>query len=97
MTSMKTLSAVLVLSAAIASPVFAAGREGGGPIGPGNRDGLTPQPRATVHHVAYRHSSFRGAYNRWDPEFSRNLQNFGFSGRDPSRIGGAAAWLRPGG
>jgi hypothetical protein len=97
MISMKTLSAVLVLSAAVASPVFAAGEEGGGPIGPGSRNGLTPQPRATVHRVAYSHRSFRGAYSRWDPELSRNLQNFGFSGRDPSRIGGEAAWLRPGG
>lgn len=97
MTSMKTLSVVIVLSAAIASPAFAAGAEGGGPIGPGSRNGLTPQPRASVHHVAYRHSSFRGAYNRWDPEFTRNQQNYGFSGRDASRIGGEAPWLRPGG
>ena len=98
MTSMKTLSAALVLSVAIASPVFAAGQEGGGPIGPGSRNGLTPQAKATVHHVsADRHGSFRGAYNRWDPEFSRNQQNFGFSGRDPSRIGGEDPSLHPSG
>jgi hypothetical protein len=97
MTSLKTLSVVLVLSAAIASPVFAA-EEGGGSIGAGSRNGLTSQLRATVHRVsADSRSSFRGAYNRWDPEFTRNLQNFGFSGRDRSRIGGEAAWLHPGG
>jgi hypothetical protein len=44
MTRMKILSAALVVSAAIASPVFAGGREGGGPIGPGSSNGLTPQP-----------------------------------------------------
>jgi len=98
MTNLTTLATIAMLAAATASPVFAAGQEGGGPIGPGSRNGLTPQAKATVHHVsADRHGSFRGAYNRWDPEFSRNQQNFGFSGRDPSRIGGQAAWLRPGG
>jgi hypothetical protein len=44
MTNLKTLAAIAILSAATASPVFAAGQEGGGPIGPGSSNGLTPQP-----------------------------------------------------
>jgi hypothetical protein len=46
---MKILSAALVVSAAIASPVFAGGQEGGGPIGPGSSNGLTPQPGPIYH------------------------------------------------
>jgi hypothetical protein len=94
MTNLKTLGLALVLSTAIASPVFAAGNEG--PIGSHYR--LTPHPGH--HHV--RHSQhFRGAYNQSyrqtdpDPEFQRNIENFGFSGRDPSRIGGEDPNLHP--
>ena len=72
MTRMKTLSAVIILSAAVATPVFA-------------------QPG---HHGR---SNYRGAYNQLNgpsyaaPETSeekRNLENFGWTGRDPSRPGG---------
>ncbi len=31
----------------------------------------------------------------FDPEFQRNRENFGFSGRDPSRIGGEDPTLHP--
>ena len=31
----------------------------------------------------------------YDPEFQRNRENFGFSGRDPSRIGGEDPSLHP--
>jgi len=88
MTSIKTISAVAVLAAAIATPVLA---QDAGVIGPGSRYGLTPQPGATYHHVH--------AYNMWngsDSEFRRNKQNYGFSGRDHSRVGGEAPWLHPG-
>jgi hypothetical protein len=79
MTTMKTLSAAIILSAAIATPVFA-------------------QP---THHVR----NFRGAYNQLnEPSFAiprteegRNLENFGFSGRDPSRVGGEDPSLNPSG
>jgi hypothetical protein len=99
MTNLRTLSAALILSAAIVTPVLA---QDAGPIGPGSRDGLTPQPGATYHHSRMHHrSGFRVAYNRWyghyDPEFRRNKQNFGFSGRDRSRVGGEAPWLHPSG
>jgi hypothetical protein len=30
-----------------------------------------------------------------DPELQRNIDNFGFSGRDPSRIGGVDPDLNP--
>jgi hypothetical protein len=49
MTNLKTLATVAMLSAATASPVFAAGQEGGGPIGPGSSNGLTPQPGPMFH------------------------------------------------
>jgi len=64
MTKLKTSVAAAILSVAIAGPVFAAGSQGGGPIGPGSRHGLTPQPRP-IHHVTHR-SGFLGAYNQWN-------------------------------
>jgi len=46
---------------------------------------------------------FRGAYDQWKSssapltaEEERNLEDFGFSGRDPSRPGGEDPSLRPG-
>jgi hypothetical protein len=87
---MKILGAALILSAGIASPIFAAGQEGGGPIGPGN--GLTPQP-GPIYHQSWAYH--RGAYNQWnghyDPEFQHNNEELGFSGRDrsPPRLSSA--------
>ena len=49
MTNLKTLATIAMLSAAAASPVFAAGQEGGGPIGPGSSNGLTPQSGPMFH------------------------------------------------
>jgi hypothetical protein len=99
MTKMKALSAVIIFSAAFAAPVFAQAA-----IGPGN--GLEPQL------VTYRsndhvpdHQNFRGAYNQSGASFyapltneeQRNVEDFGFSGRDPSRVGGENPYLHPGG
>jgi hypothetical protein len=78
MTKIKTLTAVMILSTAVATPVFAKG---------------------SFHHDR----SFRGAYNQMsEPSFAvaptraeRNIQNFGFSGRDPSRVGGWDPNLNP--
>ena len=83
------LISVVVLSAAIATPAFAQG--------PGvSRKGWGPKP--ATFHQGNRHN-FRGAYNRssghYDPEFQRNKENFGFSGRDPSRVGGEDPALHP--
>jgi hypothetical protein len=80
MTRTKLLSAVLLLSAAVATPAFA-----------------QDHGRAHVRH-------FRGAYNQMiGPSYyagpssraERNLENFGFSGRDPSRVGGMDPNLNP--
>jgi len=82
----KTLGVALILSAAIASPV------------------LAQDATARPHHArAYDQSNFRGAYNQQvngdyaprTPEEMRNLENFGFSGRDPSRVGGENPNLHP--
>ena len=87
MTKMKTLSAVIILSAAIATPVFAQ-----------EASVVAPQ------HSRIHDRNYRGAYNQVNgssydaprtSEEERNLQNFGFSGRDPSRIGGEDPDLNP--
>jgi hypothetical protein len=80
MTKLKTLSAAIILSAAVATPVIA-------------------QP---AHHAR---ANYRGAYNQiTEPSYAvpstqaeRNIENFGFSGRDPSRVGGEDPSLRPSG
>ena len=78
MTMMKTLTAVVILSTAVATPVFAKGK-------------------------TYHSETFTGAYNQMsEPSFAvpstraeRNIENFGFSGRDPSRVGGWDPNLNP--
>jgi hypothetical protein len=72
MTNLKPFIAVAILSVAMASPAFAAGDGGGGPIGPAGRYRLAPQPK---HHVMHR-SGFLGAYNQW---------NGGYESRSPDR------------
>jgi hypothetical protein len=101
MTKMKALSAVIILSAAIATPVFAQDA-----IGPGY--GLELQP-VTNYRSNYRVPSdqnFRGAYDQSGEPFHApslsnkerdNIQDFGFSGRDPSMVGGEDPYLHPGG
>jgi len=56
----------------------------------------TPAFAHTKHHSQL--SDFSGAYNQLEPnsmQAQRNLDNFGFSGRDPSRVGGWDPSLRP--
>jgi hypothetical protein len=100
-TKMKALSAVFALSAIIAAPVFA---KDSGASGPGNRHGLKPKPGSVSRHIRAHHRRYaRGAYTQTrpndrhdpDPEFQRNIENFGFGGRDPSRIGGEDPSLHP--
>jgi hypothetical protein len=85
----KTLGVALILSAAIASPVFA-------------QDANVSAPR----HVRTHDQNFRGANNQqlsgapYDNapqtrEERINLENFGFSGRSPSRVGGEDPDLNP--
>ena len=91
MTKLRALSAIIILSAAVASPVFA---QDTGMRGP------------TYYGRAYDQRNFRGAYNQINgPLYAapragdeeRNIENFGFSGRDPSRVGGESPWLNPSG
>jgi hypothetical protein len=78
MTITKTLSAIAILSTAIAAPAFA---------------------RPVHHHARDQH--FRAAYNQHNErvypysQLQRNTENFGFRGRDPSRIGGENPDLHP--
>jgi hypothetical protein len=90
MTKFKTLAAIAVFSTAIATPVFA-------------QDANVTAP---AHHArAVAHQNFRGAYNQENgapydnaPQTHEELinqQNFGFSGRNPSRVGGENPDLNP--
>ena len=80
MTRMKTIGAVVILSAAVASPVFA---QGAG----------TPGSRS---HNAFSRSYDQSSYAtpRTADEYW-NLVNFGTTGRNPSRVGGEVPWLNP--
>ena len=85
MTKLKTLSAIAILAAAVASPVFA-------------QDASVFEP--DHHGRAHDQRNFRGAYNQSTVPYLtsdeyRNLENFGFSGRDPSRVGGESPNLNP--
>jgi hypothetical protein len=91
MTKLKMLSAIAIISTAIATPVFAQDAIGRGYAS----QRVTPYDRI-----------FRGAYNQSDAEFyaqplsskeRMNIENFGFSGRDASRVGGEDPYLHPGG
>ena len=84
MTNMNTLSAVVILSAAIATPVFA---QDGVSLGRGSRYGLESPPRPHQSR-----SCFQG------PGFGQPCPGllFGWSiGRDRSRVGGLEPSLRP--
>jgi hypothetical protein len=92
MTKMKTLSAVVILSTIIAAPVFA---KDVGAVGRGSRKSLQPQRHVRAHHRRYFRADQRNEHYDPDPYFQRNIDNFGFSGRDPSRIGGEDPSLHP--
>jgi hypothetical protein len=88
MTKLKILSAIVILSAGIVVPVFA-------------QDASVPRPR---HARVYDQSNFLGAYNQSNQNFyaqpltneeRRNIEDFGFSGRDPSRVGREDPSLHP--
>jgi hypothetical protein len=93
MTKLKTISAIAVISAAIAGPASA-------------QDAGVIAPAYHGHYGrAYDQRNFRGAYDQLNGPFyaapqtddERNIENFGFSGRDPSRVGGESPWLNPSG
>jgi hypothetical protein len=83
MSKFKILSAIVILSTAIAAPVF-----------------------ANSNHRVLDDQNFRGAYNQSGASFYAqpltneervNVENFGRSGRDPSKVGGEDPYLHPGG
>jgi len=99
MTQMKALSAVIILCAAIAAPAFA--RDA---IGPGYSLELLPVTNFRSNYRVPDDQNYRGVYNQWNETFDaqpltdqerRNVENFGFSGRDPSRVGGEDPNLNP--
>jgi hypothetical protein len=85
MTRFKTLSAIVVLSAMVATPVLA---QDSGMPGPGSR---------VEHHKFYRSYNQLNAFDATPitNEEYWNLQNFGTTGRNPSRVGGESPWLNP--
>jgi hypothetical protein len=100
MTKLKILSAIVILSAAIAPQVFA-------------QEASVPRPRhaqvydqSVYDQSVYDQSNFRGAYNQSNAPFyaqpltneeRANVEDFGRSGRDPTRVGGEDPYLHPGG
>jgi len=95
MTKVQTISAIAIVSAVFAAPAFAQSA-----IGPG-------QVRELQLVTNYRggfNQKFRSAYDQSAAPFyrhaltneeRRNVEDFGFSGRDPSRIGGEDPSLHP--
>jgi hypothetical protein len=87
MSRIKTLSAVAVLVVATAAPAFA---------------------KAHIHHrrvhqwdqqTYYGQGHYGQAYygQGFNRDARRNIEDFGFSGIDHSRVGGEDAWLHPAG
>ncbi len=78
-----------IIACAIAAPVFMA------------TPGWAQDPGAfsRYHRTHHYYRDYSGYLNprsgHYDPEFQRNRENFGFSGRDPSRIGGEDPSLHP--
>jgi len=92
MTKMKMLGAVIILSAAVATPVFA---QDAGVRGPGSRHGLEQQRGSRGAYNQLNGPSFATA-RALDDEDKRDMDNFGFSGRDPSVPGGKDSSLNGG-
>ena len=89
MSMMKAISAAIILSAAVAAPAFAQEAYGpyAGPYGP--RSGPTTYYRS--------YGEAPGNYAPQNTDEYWNLRNHGFSGRDPSRVGGDSPSVNPSG
>jgi hypothetical protein len=90
-----TISAVLFLSAAVVAPALVAA-----PVLAEGAHAYRHHSRVYRHHGwGYGQRDYSGyldpSSGHYDPEFQRNRENFGFSGRDPSRIGGEDPSLHP--
>jgi hypothetical protein len=79
----KTITAAVVLSASIAAPALAQDAFYGG----------APYRHAPQYYRSY--DVPPGSYAPRNKQEYWNQQNFGFSGRDPSRVGGESPNLNP--
>lgn len=82
----KTIAAAAVLSASIAAPALAQR------VDPYNGGG-TPYRGAQQYYRSY--DVPPGSYAPRNNDEWRNQENFGFSGRDPARVGGESPNLNP--
>jgi hypothetical protein len=88
MNTLKAISAALLLSASISAPAFAQEIYGPyaapyGPVGP-----------APMYYRSY--GQVPGNYlPPWNTDQYWNLVNHGFTGRDPSRVGGDSPSVKP--
>lgn len=99
MNGMKTIIAAAILSTSVAVPAFAQD------VGVNNVGAAGSYAGPARHYGREgRLQRFYRSYNQVDPgviapppasEAYRNLDNFGFSGRDPSRVGGYSPNLNP--
>ncbi len=101
MNCMKTILAAAILSTSVAVPAFA---QDAGEV---NNVGAAGSYAGPAPYAGYgregRLQRFYRSYNQVGPgvvappasEAYRNLENFGFSGRDPSRVGGYNPSLNP--
>jgi hypothetical protein len=89
MSTMKAISAAVILSAAVAAPAFAQEVYGpaAGPYGP---VGGPPTYDRSYGPVP-------GDYPPQNSDEYWNLRNHGFTGRDPSRVGGESPSVNPSG
>ena len=90
MSMMKAISAVAILAAAVAAPAFAQEVYGpaDGPYGPGTAPETYYQ---SYGEVPGNYLPPRNSDEYW------NLRNHGFTGRDPSRVGGDSPSVNPSG
>ena len=89
MNTMKAIGAAAILSAAFAAPAFAQetyAPYAGGPYGPGSRP---PTYYRSYGQVPGDYLPPRNTDEYW------NLENHGFTGRDPSRVGGESPSVNP--
>jgi hypothetical protein len=85
MNAMKTITAAVVLSASIAVPALA-------------QDAYQSYARAPYRHAPQYYRSYEvppGSYAPRNNQEFWNQENFGFSGGDPSRVGGDSPNLNP--
>ncbi|MDE2061979.1 MAG: hypothetical protein KGJ00_06180 [Bradyrhizobium sp.] len=101
----KTITAAAILSASIAGPAFAQDAGNVDNVGAARGSYVGPVPHGRYGREA-RLQRFYHSYNQVGPavvvppptsQAYQNLEGFGFTGRDPSRVGGYNPNLNPSG